>query len=224
MRTKAHRGFLPSRLDGLELEVRVVLSQGTLTAPALVLNPARHSARALRHLSPQDNVNQAFDRFTTDYLQAQQVFLASTGLPASGVNSAESAFKDFTTLRVNLLSQELVQALGRLPGATTKLRPNQRLTQSMSTTLQSFLYRKIDGKIQPSARSDTSNSDPSYGNISLLTTLNAAVPPAPTDGSAISPAAATLFTLKASNAIESARINTINAAYLMSSGTFWHHK
>ena len=171
MRTKAHRGFLPSRLDGLELEVRVVLSQGTLTAPVLVLNPARHSARALRHLSPQDKVNQAFDRFTTDYLQAQQVYLASTGLPASGVNSAESAFKDFTTLRVNLLSQELVQALGRLPGATTKLRPNQRLTQSMSTTLQSFLYRKIDGKIQPSARSDTSNSDPNYGNISLLTTL-----------------------------------------------------
>jgi hypothetical protein len=57
--------------------------------------------------------------------------------------------------------------------------------------------------------------------VSLLTTLNSSVPPA---DAAISPAAATLFTLKASSAIDTARLNTINAAYLMSSGRYNHHK
>jgi hypothetical protein len=40
----------------------------------------------------------------------------------------------------------------------------------------------------------------------------------------LTPPAATLFTLRASSAIETARINTINAAYLMSSGTYQNHK
>ncbi len=208
MRTKAHRGFLPSRLDGLELEARVVLSQGALTTSALVLNPVQHSPRALRHLSPQVRVNQAFDQFTTDYLQAQQVYLDSTGL-----TNADTTFKNYIAQRVNLLAQELIQALGRLPGATSKLRPSQRLTPSMSTTLQSFLFRKINGTTATTATS-------SYDNISLLTALNNAVPPAPAAGTTLSPAAATLFTLQASNAIQTARINTENAAYLMSSGTY----
>jgi hypothetical protein len=140
MRPKARRGFLPSRLEGFELESRLVLSQGALTSPALVLSPVQQSARALRHLTAQQQVNQAFDQFTADYLQAQQVYLASTGLA-----NAETTFKNYTAQRVGLLTQELIHALGRLPGATSKLRPSQRLTPSMSTTLQSFLFRKING-------------------------------------------------------------------------------
>src|SRR5208337_1125291 len=201
MRTKAHRGFLPSRLDGLELEARVVMSQGALTSPALVLSPVQQSPRALRHLSPQNRVNQAFDQFTTDYLQAQQVYLDSTGL-----TNADTTFKNYIAQSVNLLAQELVQALGRLPGATAKLQPKQRIDPSLSTTLQSFLFRKING------------TNTTYDNISLLTALNNAVP-TPAAGTTLSPAAVTLFTLQASNAIETARINTENAAYLMSSGT-----
>jgi|GEM_PF-2040767 len=212
MRVKARRGFLPSRLDGLELEARVVMSQGALTSPALVLSPVQQSPRALRHLTPQQRVTQAFDQFTTDYLQAQQVYLAASGLP-----NATTTFMNYTTQRVGLLTQELIQALGRLPGATSKLRPSQRLTPSMSTTLQSFLFRKINGTTATTATN-------SYDNISLLTALNNAVPPAPAAGSTLSPAAATLFTLQASNAIETARINTENAAYLMSSGTYQNHK
>lgn len=212
MRTKAHRGFLPSRLDGLELEARLVLSQGALTSPALVLNPAQQSPRALRHLSPQQRVNEAFDQFTTDYLQAQQVYLASTGLA-----NASTTFQDYTTQRVGLLTQELIQALGRLPGATAKLRPGQRLTPSMSTSLQSFLFRKINGNTAITATT-------SYDNVSLLTALKNAVPPAPAAGTTLSPAAATLFTLQASSVIQTARINTENAAYLMSSGTYQNHK
>jgi len=212
MRTKAHRGFLPTRLDGLELEARVVMSQGALTSPALVLSPVQQSPRALRHLSPQNRVNQAFDQFTTDYLQAQQVYLDSTGL-----TNADTTFKNYITQRVNLLAQELVQALGRLPGATTKLQPKQRIDPSLSTTLQSFLFRKINGNIAITATT-------SYNNVSLLTELISAVPPAPAAGSTLSPAAVTLFTLQASNAIQTARINTENAAYLMSSGTFQNHK
>jgi hypothetical protein len=212
MRTKAHRGFLPSRLDGLELEARVLMSLGALATPSLILNPVRQSPRALRHLAPQVRVNQAFDQFTTDYLQAQQVYLASTGL-----TNADTTFKNYITQRVNLLAQELVQALGRLPGATSKLQPKQRIDPSLSTTLQSFLFRKINGNIAITATTG-------YNNISLLTALNNAVPPAPAAGSPLSPPAVTLFTLQASNAIETARINTENAAYLMSSGTYQNHK
>ena len=211
MRAKARRGFLPSRLEGFELESRLLLSQSALTSPALVLSPVQQSPRALRHLSPQQQVNQAFDQFTADYLQAQQVYLASTGLA-----NADTTFKNYTTQRVALLTQELIHALGRLPGATTKLLPSQRLTPSMSTTLQSFLFRKINGNIAPTATT-------SYDNVSLLTALNNAVPPAPAAGTTLSPAAVTLFTLQSSNAIQTARINTINAAYLMSSRTYQNH-
>jgi hypothetical protein len=219
---KAIRGFLPSGLDGFALEARVVMSQGAMMTSALVLNPAQHSPRALRHLSAQDRVNQAFDRFTTDYLQAQQIYLASTGFPATGTTTAESTFKDYTTQRVNLLAQELVQALIRLPGALNRLQANQRVTPSMSTTLQAFLYRKINGNgvTPPAAPSPVAQ----YDNTSLLTALNGMVPPQPAAGNTIPPATVTLFTLRASDAIESARINTINAAYLMSSSTFLKHK
>ena len=212
MRAKARRGFLPSRLDGIKLEERLVLSQATLAAPCFILNPARRSAFALRHLSPQQRVGQAFDSFTTDYLQAQQIFFQSTGL-----SNAQTTFTNYINQRVSLLTQELIHALGRLPGASSKLRPNQRITQSMSTTLQSFLYRKIDGNVAP-------NTDTSYGNISLLTALKTDLPTVPTDGTAISPTAAALYSLKASNAIEAARLSTINAAYLMSSGMYAKHQ
>jgi hypothetical protein len=164
-----------------------------------------------------DKVNRAFDQFTTDYLQAQQVYLASASL---GLANADSTFKDYTTQRVNLLTQELVQALVRLPGATTRLRPSQRVTPSMSTTLQSFLYRKINGNGIPTPAAPSVAGQ--YDNVSLLTALNGAVPTTSAT-SPLTPPAATLFTLRASSAIQTARINTINAAYLMTSGTFQKH-
>ena len=206
MRVKARRVFLPSRLDGLELEDRVVMSQGALTVSGLVLNPAQRSPRALRHLSPRNRVNQAFDQFTTDYLQAQQVYLASSGL-----QNADVTFKAYTTQRVNLLTQQLVQALVLLPGSLEKLRPQQRLTSSQSTVLQAFLFRTING---------TGTNAPD----SLLTALNNAVPPAPTSGTTTPAPAVTLFTLEASNAIETARTNTINASYLLSTNRFQPYK
>jgi hypothetical protein len=204
MRAKGSHGFLPSGLDGIVLEDRLVLSQSALMTPALVLNPAQHSMRALRHQSAQNQVNQAFDQFTTDYLQAQQVYLASSGLSTSN-------FTDYTTQRVSLLNQQLVHALISLPGSLKKLRPPQRLTPSQSTVLQNFLFRTING---------TGTNAPS----SLLTVLGKAVPPASTAGTPISPPAVTLFSLEATNAIQSARLNTVNAAHLLSTSTFQPYK
>lgn len=212
MRAKARRDFLPSRLDGIKLEERLVLSRAGLAAPALILNPVRQSAYALRHLSPQQRVNQAFDHFTTDYLQAQQIFFQSTGL-----SNAQTTFENYLNQRVSLLTQALIHAMARLPGASSKLRPNQRITQSMSTTLQSFLYRKIDGDVAPGGTTG-------YGNVSLLTALKTDLPTVEAGGTTISPTAAALYSLKASNAIEAARLNTINAAYLMSGGPYLRHK
>jgi hypothetical protein len=206
MRAKASHGFLPSRLDGIVLEDRLVLSQSASMTPALVLNPAQHSVRALRHQSAQNQVNQAFDQFTTDYLQAQQVYLASTGL-----STANSTFMDYTTQRVNLLNQQLVHALIPLPGSLKKLRPQQRLTTSQSTVLQNFLFRTING---------TGTNAPS----SLLTVLLKAIPPAPTTSTPIPPSGVTLFSLEATNAIQTARLNTVNAAHLLSTNTFQPYK
>lgn len=213
MRANARRRFLPSCVDEYQLEARVVLSQGFAAPAALVLNPVRNRARVLRRSSPQDKVNLAFDRFTNDYLQAQQVYISAA---TAGLANADTTFKDYTTQRVNLLSQELVKALGRLPGATSKLKPNQRLNQPISTALQSFLFRKINGTTVQGATG-------SYDNISLLTALTAAVPSSSATNPLPAPAA-TLFTLKAASAIQAARLNTTNAAFWMSSGAFQHHK
>ncbi|WP_152054370.1 hypothetical protein [Tautonia marina] len=142
-----------------------------------------------------DEIDRIFDSFTTDYLQAQSAYLASD---LAGVDAARAAFQAATTQRVNLLSQQLTQSLVRLPGVLSK-------DKGMAAApLQQFLTRRI--------------THPRLPTSLLATLLNTSrnIP--------LSPGApeAALYTLTATNAIESARVTTINASKFAISGVFRH--
>jgi hypothetical protein len=143
-----------------------------------------------------DSIDRAFDSFTSDYLQAQAAFLASS---SAATTATQSAFRATTIQRVNLLAQELTQDLSRVPGIL------KRDKGAQSNTLQQFLARRITNQTAPS---------------SLLRTLLATAPvPSATTGAP----EATLYTLAATNAIETAHVATINAAKFAASGVFRRH-
>jgi hypothetical protein len=130
-------------------------------------------------------VNQSFDRFTTDYFQAQEVYLSS-GAPSAYLTA-------FTTVRVRLLAHELNRTLSRVPGILDTVDDAQvRSVTNHTVDLQPFFRKVIGGPAPPNSSS-------------LLQNLNSVVPPPGTHG-----AAATLYTLSEINAIQSARSATIN--------------
>jgi hypothetical protein len=135
----------------------------------------------------QARFNQSFDRFTTDYLQAEGVYLSS-GEPTAD-------FTAYTRGRVKLLAQQLDRIFQQLPNSLDKI--DDAHVRGVTTVVNDhpFLHRVITGPAP-------SNSS------SLLQTLNSAsvVPPPGTRGAAVTP-----YTLAATNAIQSARNSTIDA-------------
>jgi hypothetical protein len=131
-------------------------------------------------------VNQSFDRFTADYLQAQGVYLSS-GEPTAD-------FTAFTRGRVKLLAQRLNTILSPLPGSLDTIDDGHERGVNTVVDLHPFLHRVITGPAPPNSSS-------------LLQTLDSAsvVPPPGTRGAAV-----TLYTLTATNAIQSARFATIH--------------
>jgi hypothetical protein len=192
---KDRRRFRP--VMGDRLERRLALRHGGPITPALIgtLSPTPRASGPAGRVAAQ--ANQAFDSFTQDYSQAQGAYLSS--------GTASGAFEAFTTQRVNLLAQQLTRIFARLPGSFAQIKnTHQRSVSGNSTVVfQAFLFKKINGN--------------GGGNDSLLQTLNSpsVVPPAGTKG-----AAATLYTLTATNAIQSARIATINAVKYIANDTF----
>ena len=190
------RRFRPEGPDPLER--RLALTHGGPLAPALIgtLSPnTKASGRSGRVVA---QLNSSFDRFTNDYLQAQGAYLSS-GIPSN------EPFKAFTTQRVSLLAQELTRIFARLPGSFARIENKQQRDNSQSDVLfQAVLRRNINGPVP----------------TSLLAKLNsnAVVPPPMTTG-----AGATLFTLTATNAIQTARVAMINAARFVANGTFNKH-
>ena len=217
---RASRRFRPSPPTeaGAALEPRLPMAGGlaTVGAPALVAEhlPMREFRLGTR-MPPyliasfgrgvqfrdsaatrvSDEIDRVFDSFTADYLQAQAAYLAAD--PA-GFEQAGAAFQAATRQRVNLLAQQLTQALVRLPGMLA------REKGAAGVPLQQFLSRRINNPVLPT---------------SLLNTLigtTAAIPPSP------GAPEATLYTLTATNAIEAARVATINASKFAISGVFRH--
>lgn len=139
-----------------------------------------------------DAIDRSFDSFTADYLDAQAAYLADSNA------ISQSAFIATTTQRVHLLQQELTQVLARVPGTL------KRNIGANANSLQQFLNRQISGT-RPRSQS-------------LLRTLidkNTTVPPVGASGPSV-----TLYTLTAMNAIESARVATVNASKFSASGVF----
>jgi hypothetical protein len=172
----------------------MVLTHGGTFNPALIgtLSPTPRASGPLGLIQAQ--VNDSFDRFSRDYLEAQGAYLSS--------GTSAAALKAFTAQRVNLLAQELTRTLSRVPGSFERIaNKGQQSKNGSNVVLTGFLNRKINGP----------------QNTSLLHILNSdAVVPTP----APSGAGATLYTLAATNAIQAARYSTINAIRFMSLRTF----
>jgi hypothetical protein len=132
-------------------------------------------------------LNQSFDRFTTDYLHAEGVYLSS-GEPTAD-------FTAYTSGRVKRLAHQLDRIFQQLPNSLDKIDDAHERGVTTVVNDHPFLHRVITGPAPP------------YSS-SLLQTLNSAsvVPPPGTRGAALSP-----YTLAATNAIQSARHSTINA-------------
>jgi hypothetical protein len=195
MRTR--RRYRPGQWD--RLEAREVLTHGGPFAPALIgtLSPNPRASGPLGRIQAQ--VNQAFDQFRQDYFQAQGAYLSS-GAPAA-------PFTAFTIQRTNLLAGDLTRTLVRLPGSLARINnAHQRSKTGSSVVLQAFLHNAINGPAP---------------STSLLQTLNSpsVMPPVGTSG-----AAASLYTLAASNAIQSARVATINAVRFIQNDSFGNTK
>ncbi len=143
-------------------------------------------------------INAAFNEFTANYLQAQGAYLSS------GTALDSTAFKSFTTQSIGLLSQELTRTMSRLPGSLVYIKDAQQRSKhgGSSIVLQAILYSRING---------------GTGSGSLLETLTSTsvLPTTPPVG-----ASATLYTLTATNAIQSARIAMINSVKFLVMNTF----
>lgn len=195
---KNRRRFRPVAVEALEL--RLALTFGGPLNPALIgtLSPHVRASGPIGRVRAQ--VNASFDRFSADYSQAQGAFLSS-----GATTAVLPAFKSFTEQRVGLLAQELARTLARVPGSNERIaNMNQQKMNGSNVVLSGFLNRKINGT-------------GAVGASSLLTALtgNAVLPAVGTTGSG-----ATLYTLAATNAIQSARAATINAIQFMVNGTF----
>ncbi len=191
-----HR-FRPASWD--RLEARVALTHGGPISPALIgtLSPNPRASGTTGRAVAQ--VNAAFDQFTANYLQAQGAYLSS-----GAAADSTAAFKAYTSQSVQLLSQELTRTFARLPGSLVYIKDaSQRSSHGgSSVVLQAILFSRING---------------GTGSGSLLDTLNssAVVPATPPTG-----ASATLYTLTATNAIQTARVSMINAVRYLVNHTF----
>jgi hypothetical protein len=189
-----HR-FRPSTVEGLEM--RAVLSGGSLIMPAAT-GKLTISARTNPTLQVADQVNQTFDSFETDYLQAQGAYLAN------GTSTAEVAFRKYVSQRVELLATQLTRIFAHVPGALSR---SQTSSPGGPVVVQSFLRTRINGLASTNLI------------VALLGRRNigGAVPPAGTSGTT-----ATLYTDQAISAIETARTATLNSVGFLFSRSFKH--
>lgn len=188
--------FRPAALEGLE--PRIVLSRVASFAPIapakLVLRSHNNAAQAVVNA-----VNQSFDSFTTDYLQAQGAYLK--------VPNADShrAFRGFVVQRVELLAAQLTRIFAHVPGSLKRL---QTSSSGGPVVVQAFLRSRINGTSSRTL-------------LSALTDTGGAIPPlrmATTDF------ASTIYTDQAISAIETARAVSLNSVGFLYGKAFEKHR
>jgi hypothetical protein len=191
-----HR-FCPSTVEGLE--TRLALSKGTLIAPVTVGKPTSN-AQNNRNQAIVDQVNQTFDSFTTDYLQAQGAYLSN---PSS--DPAHIAFTQYVAQRIKLLSAQLTNIFAHVPGSLNTA-PSSSLGGPV--VLQRFLKTYINGP------------DPTTLLVALegRRSGSGAIPPTGTTGTT-----STLYTDQAVSAIATARTITLNSVGFLISHKFQGH-
>jgi hypothetical protein len=191
---RLRRPFRPGTPDGLE--ERLALSRAGLVAP-IAVNKLNLSGRSTADLQAQavDQINQSFNSFTTDYLQAQGAYFSTAANSGS-----EPYFRGFIAQRIELLAQQLTRIFVQIPGGTTRLPVGN---PGGSIVLQAYLRSHITGT----------------GAGTLHTALLGSAAPIPNPG-VLSGGAATLYTDQALFAIETARTATLNAVGFLLRHTF----
>jgi hypothetical protein len=116
---KRKNGFVPSALD--QLEDRVVLSR-TTEGLAVVVSGLSPRQRVLNRQQQAftAEVNQAFQSFSNDYDQARATYFSSIAGQAAPSPATTQAFSLYTTQRVSLLGQQLINIFIQSPRGTAK--------------------------------------------------------------------------------------------------------
>jgi hypothetical protein len=189
------RQFIPSVSD--RLEGRVVLSQTTLGLSTVVSGLAPH-LRVLnrKQTAMSAEINQAFDSFQADYDQARATYYASIRNQASPSGATTQAFTLYTTQRVSLLAQQLVNIFVQSPQGAARA-PHQ------PSALKQLITTKIIGPHGEHPKGSLADG--------LLQTVPQPATSAPTSS---------LYTLSQDNAIETARVAVLNGLSIMKSGAF----
>jgi hypothetical protein len=192
---RRRNGFVPLMFD--PLESRVVLSRTTEGLSVVVSGLSPH-LRALNRKQQAfaAEINQAFDSFQNDYDQARATYFASIVNQTSPSTATTSAFTLYTTQRVSLLAQQLVNIFIQSPQGTAK-------AQGQPYALKQLVSTKIIG----------GQGEAPKGSLvkSLLDTIPQANSSAPTS---------TLYTLSQDDAIESARVAVLNGLSIIKNGAF----
>ena len=186
----------PRRASGLESNDVGVVDRRQRSIPS----PARLNRKQTALIA---EVNQAFDSFQNDYDQARATYFASiqaSGGSTSAVNSAMTAFTDYTQQRTEVLAQQIVSSFVQTPQGTAK-------APSQPYALKSLVESKIIG---PKGRGPAG---------SLIDSLKGTIPQI--DASVLTSSPTTsLYTLTQDNAIEAARTAVLNGVSIMKSGAF----
>ncbi len=192
---RRRNGFVPSALD--RLENRIVLSRTTQGLSVVVsgLSP-RLKAINREQQAFSAEINQAFSSFESDYDQARATYFASIQNQASPSAATTNAFTLYTTQRVALLGQQLINVFIQSPQGTAKA-PGQPYA------LKQLVSTKIIGSQGESPKGSLAKS--------LLETIPQPGTSSPT---------ASLYTLSQDSAIQTAQVAILNGLSILKNGAF----
>jgi hypothetical protein len=191
---RKHR-FIPSASD--QLESRVVLSR-TSEGLAVVVSGLSPRQRVINRQQQAftAEVNLAFQSFSNDYDQARATYFSSIQGQATPSMATTQAFSLYTSQRVSLLSQQLINIFIQSPQGTAKA-PGQPYA------LKQLIASKIIGQEGQTPRGSLAKS--------LLLTIPQPNTSAPT---------ASLYTLSQDDAIQTAQVAVLNGVSILKNGAF----
>ena len=192
---KPRHGFVPSALD--HLESRIVLSRTTQGLSAVVSGLSPRSRVLNREQQAfTAEVGQAFQSFSNDYDQARATYFASISNQPNPSPATTDAFTLYTTQRVSLLAQQLINIFIQSPQGTAKA-PGQPYA------LKQLVSSKIIGPQGQHPKGSLA--------CSLLQTIPQPGTSTPTSS---------LYTLSQDDAIETAQVAVLNGLSIMKNGAF----
>ena len=192
---KRSHEFVPSALN--RLEDRVVLSRTTEELSVIVsgLSPRQRVLNREQQAFTAE-VNQAFQAFTNDYDQARATYFASIVGTANPTAATTNAFTLYTTQRVSLLSEQLINIFIQSPQGTEK-------AQGQPYALKQLVSNKVIGPQGQHPKGSLASN--------LLETIPQPGTSAPTS---------TLYSLSQDNAIQTAQVAILNGVSILKNGAF----